>query len=198
MQKGFSFVEIIISVSVGSIVLVTLFALASQNLTTAELTRRRFIGANLAQEGIEIIANIRSNNWLAYPNDVNPDNTLRKWRGETSPPCEPGDADCLADGSYLAQYDSLKLSNDSALIDIAAIAGILNDPLTKLSIDSKGHYCHSSLNGCSGIATPSAYSRAMNISTINDHQIKIISTVAWLYNGFPYSVSIEARLYNWK
>ncbi len=191
-MKGFSFIEIIISVGIAGVVLVSLFELTSKNLTAAELLKRRFIGANLAQEGIEIVTNIRSNNWLKFPNDTNPlpDNTYRKWRGET--PCTPGTDDCLANGSYIANYNSA-----TQLTPLAA--GIS----PSLSIDSAGYYCHQAIpTECAGTLTPTPYSRVINISTPlgapGAHEMIVTSTVSWVYNNNPYSVSLEERLYNWK
>lgn len=185
-MKSFSFLEVIISVAIGSIAFLAIFSLASQNFNAANLTKMRFVAAHLAQEGIEVVANIRSNNWLKYPDDLNPDNTFRKWRGETSPPCFQGDLDCLADGSnYIAQYDSLKLFVASGQTD------------QKLGIDSDSRYCHTVI-GCVGTTSSSPYSRVISIFTEGDHQMRLISTVSWDYNNKGYIVNLEERLYNWK
>jgi len=203
-MKGFSFIEIMISVGIAAVVLVSLFELTSKNLTAAELLKRRFIGANLAQEGIEIVANIRSNNWLKYPGvvqaDLNADGTLRKWRGETQPPCSPGTDDCLANGNYIANYNSAtQLTPFNPILPLSSCPGT-NDCLV---IDSTGYYCHQFAPGCAAgttIFTP--YHRVITISTPSGtpgtHEMIVVSTVSWVYNGDPYSVSIEERLYNWK
>ncbi|MBI3335382.1 MAG: hypothetical protein HY001_02695 [Candidatus Portnoybacteria bacterium] len=166
-MKAFSFVEIIIAVAIASAVFVAVFSLAFQNLSAAQLTRQRFIAAHLAQEGIEIVVNKRSSNWLIFPGDP------LKWR------------EGLGDGAaYIAQYNSTALASDPS-----------NPPLV---IDSDTSlYCHPSLDpACAGTASP--YRRQIRISTISDHQMKVVSTVTWTYNDQTRSVSVEDRLYNWR
>jgi len=192
-MKAFSFIEVIISIAIGSAVLIAVFSLASQNLIAADLTRHRVIAAHLAQEGVEIVINKRSSNWLTFSTEVNPlDGTLCEWRGPADcispdPDCAPGDPDCLADGtSYIAQYNSTSLTPTS------------NPSDQLLSIDSNFLYCHAFLGGCVGSFSPSPYNRVISISTINDHHMKIVSTISWVYNNQPHSVSVEDRLYNWR
>ena len=182
-MKSFSLIEILIAVLIASIVIIALFSLAFQNLTTSELIRHRLIAAHLAQEGIEIVSNIRSTNFLKYGNIVNPklnpDGTLEKWRGEIG--CGAGSADCLVDGvTYIAQYNSALLAVDAT-----------NPPLL---VDANSFYCYS---GCSAPTSPSPYHRQIQISTINSHQMKVEVIVSWQYNGQPYSLSVEDRLYNY-
>lgn len=123
--KAFSFVEIIIAVAITSAVFIAVFSLAFQNLTAAELTRQRFIAAHLAQEGIEVVVNKRSSNWLTFPEDSS------KWR--------EGLAD---DVNYITQYNSTTLTSD-----------LSNPPLVIDSDTSL--YCYPSLDStCAGTASP--------------------------------------------
>lgn len=167
-MKAFSLLEIIISVIIGAVAIVALFELAFGNITTAELIRHRLIAAHLAQEGIEIISNIRTQNWLTTCAGGGECDTST-WRNG------------LAGGTYIAQYNSLSLTFDA-----------LNPPL---AIDDNSFYCYSS--GCIGTAKDSPYHRQITISTINDHQMKVVATVSWIFNGNSYSVSAEDRLYNY-
>lgn len=186
-MKAFSFLEVIISTLIGSIAFVAILTLAGQNLDAVELPRQRFIAANLAQEGIEVLVNMRSSNWLTFPVNI-VSGRYTKWRGEISPPCGAGDPGCLPDGGpYIIQYDGNQLKVPSG-----------ND--ANLGIDANGRYCHAALPGCTVVKT-SIYSRTLTIapaSPASDHQFKIISRVAWMYHNKPYEVDIESRLYNWK
>lgn len=93
-MKGFSFLEIIISVLMATIVFVAILSLSFQSLVSADQSRDTYIAANLAAEGIEIVNNIRSNNWITLGRDV--------WRNG------------LNDGVfYIAQYDSNSLITDT-------------------------------------------------------------------------------------
>jgi len=93
-MKGFSFLEIIISVLMATIVFVAMLSLSFQSLISADQSRDTYIATNLAAEGIEIVTNIRSNNWITLGRDI--------WRNG------------LDDGVfYIAQYDSNSLIIDS-------------------------------------------------------------------------------------
>lgn len=189
-MKAFSFLEVIISVVIGSTAFLAILALAGQNLDAVELPRQRFIAANLAQEGIEVLVNMRASNWLTFPTIDPLTEEYTRWRGETSPPCvvpvgADGDQGCLSDGGpYIVQYNGDHLRRPS---------GTQAD----LGVDANGRYCHAALPGCI-VATPSIYSRTLTITTENDHQFKVTSRVAWAYRGTPREVIIESRLYNWK
>ncbi len=92
-MKGFSFLEIIISVLMATIVFVAILSLSFQSLVSAEQSKDTYIATNLAAEGIEIVNNIRSNNWITLGRD--------NWRNG------------LNDGVfYIAQYDSYILITD--------------------------------------------------------------------------------------
>lgn len=94
-MKGFSFLEIAISILIATIVFVTISSLAFQSLIAADQSRDRYIATNLAIEGIEVIANIRVNNWIT--------NGSASWRNG------------LNDGAnYIAQYNSANLVDNSS------------------------------------------------------------------------------------
>ncbi|MDP1629309.1 MAG: prepilin-type N-terminal cleavage/methylation domain-containing protein [bacterium] len=64
-KEGFSLIEVIVSITVFLMAMIGVIALISLNITHAALLRNRLIAANLAQEGIEVVRNIRDNNFLA-------------------------------------------------------------------------------------------------------------------------------------
>lgn len=193
MKKGFSFIEILVSITISALILTTVFSLAVQNIGSAELTRDRFVAANLAQEGIEIIANLRSNNWLAFPQsnaaNVDPDGSLKYWRGTPDYlTCTEATPNCLKGGfDYVANYDSQQLY----LADAANV---------NLVVNATGRYCQNGITGCTG--SPTRFSRTIRIDNVAGaaatHEMKVISTVSWLYNNRTLAVSVEARLYNWR
>lgn len=86
--KAFTLVEGLIAVFILIVGAGAAFFLITQTLSTASLIRDRFIAAYLAQEGIEIVKNIRDSNWLAYQN----------WNSGLSP------------ANWQADYNDLNLS----------------------------------------------------------------------------------------
>jgi prepilin-type N-terminal cleavage/methylation domain-containing protein len=85
-QKGFSLLEVIIAMFIILIGLVGILSLANMSLKNASVSKMRLIASGLAQEGIEIVRDIRRSysDW-------------DDWYG------------AVVDGDYLVQYDSTSL-----------------------------------------------------------------------------------------
>lgn len=63
--RGFSLMEVIISVGIISFSFVGIMAIFASNIRTEISNRDKITAAYLAQEGIEIVRQIRDNNWFA-------------------------------------------------------------------------------------------------------------------------------------
>jgi len=63
-QKSFTLLEVILATTVLTIATGGSFILISQTVTSSSIAQSRLTAAYLAQEGIEIVKNIRDNNWL--------------------------------------------------------------------------------------------------------------------------------------
>lgn len=61
-QKGFSLLEIIVAIFFVSVVLVPMVGVVSFTISANRYANHRLIAANLAQEGIEIVRNVRDSN----------------------------------------------------------------------------------------------------------------------------------------
>lgn len=63
-QKGFTLVESMIAVGIIVTSLVSILVLINRSLGFSSLAFNKLVAGNLAQEGIEIVRNIRDTNWL--------------------------------------------------------------------------------------------------------------------------------------
>ncbi len=63
-EKGFSMGEVLISVFILGVTMVTILQLFVTSLKNFAETRDSIIASMLAQEGIELVKNIRDNNWV--------------------------------------------------------------------------------------------------------------------------------------
>jgi len=90
-KKGFTLLEIIIAMGIIISVLTSSLVLVTLSINSTKTTRSKIIAINLSQEGLEIVRNIRDNNWLNYRR------TALNWR------------DGLAPGDYRVQYNSSAL-----------------------------------------------------------------------------------------
>jgi Tfp pilus assembly protein PilV len=64
MNKGFTLMEAIVAIFVITTGLVGVLSLVSQTISASTFSKDKLIAAYLAQEGIEIIRNIRDTNWV--------------------------------------------------------------------------------------------------------------------------------------
>jgi Tfp pilus assembly protein PilV len=62
---GFSFIEVIFSVALMAVGMMAAIQLMSGNLDQTLDSRNQVIAAELAQEGIELVRNVRDNNWTS-------------------------------------------------------------------------------------------------------------------------------------
>lgn len=62
-KNGFTLIEVIVSIGIISLVLVGVMLSISLSLSSAARVKNNLIAANLAQEGLEIVRNIRDKDW---------------------------------------------------------------------------------------------------------------------------------------
>lgn len=96
-NNGFTLMEVMAAIFIILIGLVGIMSLISRSLYAGTLSTSRLIAANLAQEGIEVVKNIRDLNYGA--------NSWDNWYA----PTPVG----IADGTYSVQYDSQALGSSA-------------------------------------------------------------------------------------
>ena len=96
-NEGFTLVETIVAVGIITAGLVGILGLLSTSVAVGKDIRARHIAANLAQEGTEIVHNLRNTNWVKQQ-----DTPATLWD------------DGLIDGVSCAQYDSTVFINPCA------------------------------------------------------------------------------------
>ncbi len=66
LQEGFTLLETLAAIFVITVAIVGIFGLITRLTATAAYLSSRLTAAYLAQEGVEIVRNIRDSNWLAF------------------------------------------------------------------------------------------------------------------------------------
>ncbi|MDP2946305.1 MAG: prepilin-type N-terminal cleavage/methylation domain-containing protein [bacterium] len=124
-NKGFTLLETIVAVGLIVVGLVAALALITNSLFYVSNIQDRLAAANLMTEGIEVVRNIRDNNWLQN----------KIWN------------DGLADGDYQVAYDSISLSPYSGnplLLDSSGLysytSGVTTLYVRKISIVNLSNY----------------------------------------------------------
>jgi Tfp pilus assembly protein PilV len=87
IQPGFSIVEVVISLGIITMGLLGVVSLAVQSIQVKSMNKNYLVGSLLAQEGLELVRNIRDSNWLI------PGNT---WKTDL--------ADASNDGTFAIDY----------------------------------------------------------------------------------------------
>ena len=90
-NKGFTFLELVIVFFVVTVGILGVFRFVSYPIFYSSLSKSRLTATYLAQEGIEIVRNLRDENWL----------NNKSWN------------DGLGAGDYRADYDDLVLFSDN-------------------------------------------------------------------------------------
>ncbi len=144
-------------------------SLIQRVLFFGSISHSRLAAAYLAQEGIEIIRNIRDTNWLEARTVAN------DWdEGLTN--CSTG---CAAD--YNHSYGPNLTDPDLSIIN----------PDTFLNIDGNGFYSYSS-------GTQTKFKRKIKISSISPDALNVLVEISWTDKEATYSLSVQENLYNWR
>lgn len=167
-NKGFSLMEVIIAVAVIITALIAAMTLISFSVSAITSSKSKITATNLAQEGLEIVRNIRDSNWVGPDYKMRYDGGSEDWRNGLG----LGDPDPK---QYLVQYNQ---------------PGLLDWSSTPLQIDSSGFYQYDS-----GTNTP--FYRKIIIEYIGNNQIKVTAEITWQEKGRSQIIQVEDRLYNW-
>lgn len=168
--KGFTIMEVLIVVFIVEMGLIGVLSLIIQNIQAQYVNRNTLIASQLAQEGIELVRNIRDNNWK---------NELSwKYGAGTGT-----NSDIIQDSAYSIDYLGILNTVD------------VDDPKAKLYIDGNGYYRHYENPG---LATPSVFSRLINISNETDDSIGVSCLVQWKEKTKTKQYMADTILYNWR
>ena len=168
--QGFTLVEAIVAMGVIAVGFTGSLVLLSKSTSQANSLKDRVIAAHLAEEGIELIRNIRDTNWL------NPGN--------------PGWRSGLNDtNNGLVNYDESFMTNNSD-----QNSWCLNWNGTHYKHAAAPNYiCNTSFKRHMELATKSE-----TISGQNVDYLEIKSVVEWREKSFNRNITVVDHLYDWK
>lgn len=175
-DSGFTLVEILITIFLfGLAFTATSFVLTMNNRSAAAI-RNNFIASGLAQEGMEVVRNIRDRDWF-----------LGNPFGTSLP-------DSLSGSAFRVQWNSIQCNSSGLPV------GCLPQPL--LVLGSNPNLKKNSDTGIFSYDTgaDTIFRRTVEISTVTANvEKKIVVTVSWTERGgFIKSLSAEDHLFNWR
>ena len=176
IKRGFTILEVIVAIFVLTVAVGGSFVLIQQTLIAASLAQSKLAAHYLAQEGIEIVRNIRDTNWLKQRSDE----LNFFWDTDIIPLELPlGESrDCIAD------------YNDDGLSDF-----VEEKPL---NLDDNGFYSYA-------YGDPTPFERKITITKLDlletsypdDYKLRVRVRVEWSERGRDHWVEASEDLYNW-
>jgi len=177
-KNSFTLLEVILAITVLTLAVGGSFVLISQTIASISVVQSKLIASYLAQEGIEIVKNIRDTNWLKFPLWDQGLEGGDCWEGDYqtgAPPDYPSFTSC----PFPYQYDNLRF----------------------LGIDENGFYGYSYLP-----ENKTIFKRKITISDKVDlddppdgemDKLKVSVEVLWAERGKLHSITAQEYLYNW-
>jgi type II secretory pathway pseudopilin PulG len=211
-ERAFTFIELLAAIMILGIAILSIIALSAKTYSTISLQKNKLIATNLAKEGIEIVKNIRNENWLYKSNSNCTNDSTLSVCSDGRVAEDEGDCDWRCGSKDIAYSPNgsngfFRLSQGLKDIDYTGNAVWTNDggPYlvdrcesdgVPLSRDAQGFYQHS--------GTLTSFKRLivltrtdLNGDGIAANDIRVEVAVCWDDRGRSYAVSVEDHLYNW-
>ncbi len=167
-KLGFTLLEVITAIFILTVGIGGAFALLRQSLSGASMVELKVTAAYLAQEGIEIVRNIRDSNWLeSRSSSVSWDDGLTNCQ---SPNC--------CEGDYKIYTSLTNVSNCNS------------SNLRYLNIDTNGFYSYDS-------GTPTKFKRKIIITPKGSDKMEVKVIVEWQERERSHSIEVVEDLSNW-
>ncbi len=147
--SGFSIVEVVIALGIVTVALLGIVSLVVQNIQVKGMNKNYLLASALAQEGLELVRNMRDSNWLTpwndWKQDIVQDGTyIIDYRGRSSIDDGPDDITALGaklymNGGYYTHQAAGTDAHFSRLITIADNGDYLSASSTVMWLDRGTH-----------------------------------------------------------
>lgn len=167
---GISIIEVVIAVSIIAIGMMGVMSLMLQNIRSQYINKNVLIAAGLAQEGLELVRNVRDLNWLTPTNS---------W--------DQGLALTGQSHNFIIDY-----SGRNSMLDVASI----DAPGTILKINSEGLYNHTA--GADSIFKRLMTVSEVTDPSSGAVYLDLRCTIRWSQGNQNRDYVAETYLYNWR
>jgi len=169
-KKGFSVLEIVICLGIVSISMLGILSLSLQSVKTQKSNKTELVASMLAQEGLELVRNIRDENWI--------NGTASNWMSDLND----------SDGTFI-----IDMRGRSSLDDTP---NDFSSALTTLYTDMDGFYTHDNTGTASNFKR---IIRVISDSINGEDYLKVSSEVQWFgFNGRLLVYKADTELYDWR
>lgn len=180
-ERGFTVLETLVAIAVLILSLTAAFSVAQQGLSLSISSRDEVTAYFLAQEGVEVIRNIRDENSLS-----NSASWLTGISAQATDPC------------YFGNYCAVDSPNDNYMISCGISAQ--NCPVLKQDRQSgSGTYGMYGLNPANTSGwTSTMFRRELLLTRITDDEVALTVTVYWTKGEKTRSFVVHEDLFNWQ
>ena len=181
-KRGFTLVETLVAITIFSTSILALLSILTGGIANTNYSKKKIIGAYLAQEGIEYLRNMRDT-FVLY-------DAASSQAGWTAFNTKLTNASCGAANGCYFNDQNLDYTNNS-------------QPMAGIAVSACGASCPSllydSASGKYGYATgvSSGYIRKTRIIQVSANETKILSTISWTQGSGTYSIVFSESLFNW-
>ena len=179
-HRGFTIIETLVAITILTTSIVGPMYAIRNALVTSYTARDKLIATSLAQESIELIRQIRDNNYLY---NLQHESSPKEWT-------EGLDA--------LACYSTNPVNTEFCVTDSTenAVANQIQEcdgACGPLYISATNLYTQSNAVG----ATPTTFYRTVQMYEARPDELRILVTVTWKTNTVQYSITVTDVIYNW-
>ncbi|MDP2736924.1 MAG: hypothetical protein Q8O59_04080 [bacterium] len=170
-NSGISILEVVVAMMIITMGMVGVLSLVIQNVEAQYINKNVLMASGLAQEGLELVRNIRDLNWLI------PGNNWKLGAGAGA------NTDIIQDGTYTIDYQGNSGINEAV--------NLISDAGARLYIDNNGLYTHTAT------ATSTSFYRLITVVDKTDY-LDVKATIRWKDGTQDHNYTAETFLYNWR
>lgn len=172
--KGFTLLETLVALSILIIAITVTFTAAQNGLAAAIEARDQVVAFNLAQEGVEMVRNLRDENGLqGIP-------WLTGLSVQVSDPCYFGKS-CIVDATT---------KTFSACASPGNCSNLLQDKNT-----SSSQY---GMFGYNSSWSPTVFNREITLNQVSSNEVRITVVMTWINRSVQRQFKIHESIFNWQ
>lgn len=177
-SNGFALMEVIVALFMITTGIIGSYILISSSISSTTYASHRFTAAYLAQEGVELVRNIRDTNWLQ--------GTPTTW--------DAGLTDCVGSCTGAVSEGCIADYTVSGIADVDLHVDTFNTGIytgQALTLDPSGTlYSYISL-------VPTKFQRQINIVPSGLDKLDVCVWVGWEERGVSHNITVRENLYDW-
>lgn len=195
--RGFTLVEALVAIAIISLSVAGPLVTANRAVTAAQNARQQLTASYLAQEGIEYVRAMRDNEYLIALNSGSENASSNAWNNFFNGLDAASITQCRV---TTCLFDPAQNMGTGSGLSLNPCVGPSCTPL-QLATIANGQFAYTQQGG-----TATSFTRKIQVNdvidtvtgVINPNEVRVVSTVSWMFHATPYSVTITDHLTSWQ